>query len=190
MVDKGKWKILIARREKTMLAIDDTRETGVLIDLYRSHCMLLTRSSCSLVIPSLHQRDAAKMLFYPLVCPTYPKSQTPCTPSSSLGTLARRFADHRTPALRSTKNFSSIGAEARRENDLPVQTLCASCDVLELNCVPVAETPLTRAVADELSIGGTGSTADCVRAWDSGGSRYTRRSWRAGWRACWWRAGA
>lgn len=151
--------------------------------------MLLTRWSCSLAIPFIRQRDATKMLFYPLVCPTYPKSQNSMY-AVVKSTLARRFADHRTPALRPTKNYSSIGAEARRENDLPVQTLCASCDVLELNCVPVAETPLIRAVADELSIGGTGSTADCVRTWDSGGARYLRWSWRACRRACWWRTGA
>lgn len=147
------------------------------------------RSSCSLVVFFTRERDASKMLLHHLVYPTPAKSQTPGTPLSSLHSWPED-SDHLTPALGSTKKFSSMGAKASRENDLAIQTLCAGCNVLELNCVPVAETPFIRAVTDELSVGRAGSSADCVRTWDSGGSRYTRWSWRACWRACWWRAGA
>lgn len=53
-----------------------------------------------------------------------------------------------------------------------------------MNLVPVTETPLVRTVADNLSVGRTGGTADCMRTWDGGWHRYAR------WWACWWRAGA
>lgn len=60
--------------------------------------------------------------------------------------------------------------------------------MLELNLVPVAETPLVRAVADKLPVGRTGSAADCMRAWD--GCRHRHARWWTCWTACWWRAGA